>query len=36
MQGLLSALVVVLVVALIAFGPRIGPWIFGPRGPFSD
>jgi hypothetical protein len=36
MHGLVSLLIVLLVVALIAVGPRIGPWIFGPRGPFSQ
>jgi hypothetical protein len=32
----MSLLIVLLVVAFIACDPRIGPWIFEPRGPFSD
>jgi len=36
MRAVMSLLIVLLVVAFIACDPRIGPWIFGPRGPFSD
>jgi len=35
-HGLVSLLIVLLVLVFIACGPRIGPWIFGPRGPFSS